>query len=67
MNSFDRQVEHSSSPERLAIDISALKDGNYNLILEVQDSVSKQRVQVARAFEKMSRPSSLGATGAGNP
>jgi len=54
VSSFDRQVERSSSAERLSIDISALRDGNYNLVLEVQDSVSKQRVQVEREFEKIS-------------
>lgn len=68
VNSFDRQVERPSSAERLSIDISALRDGNYTLVLEVQDLVSKRRVQVERAFEKTSLPSSSGgASKVGNP
>ena len=68
INSFERQVERPSSAERLSIDISALKNGSYNLVLEVEDLVSKRRVQVERAFEKTSLPSSSdGASKVGNP
>ncbi|MCX5801720.1 MAG: GWxTD domain-containing protein [Candidatus Eisenbacteria bacterium] len=56
VSSFDREVERSSSAERLSIDISALRDGSYNLVLEVEDSVSRQRVTTERAFDKVSIP-----------
>ena len=68
VNSFERQVESPSSAERLSIDISVLRDGSYNLILEVEDSVSKQRVTAERAFEKVSVPSvSGGGSTRGHP
>jgi len=56
VSSFERQVENPSSPERLAIDVSALKDGSYNLILDIEDTVSKKHAQVVREFEKITPP-----------
>ena len=66
MNSFEREVGTASSAERLSIDISALKEGSYNLILEVEDSVSKQRVSTERAFNKISVAGASGRA-PGNP
>lgn len=64
VNSFGREVESPFSAEQLSIKFSALRDGNYDLVLEVEDSVSKRRVQVEREFEKISasRPSGDAST-----
>jgi GWxTD domain-containing protein len=53
-SSFERQAENPSTSEQLAIDVSALKLGSYRLILEIEDTVTKQRVKVERVFEKVS-------------
>lgn len=53
VSSFGREVESPFSAEQLSIDFSALRDGDYGLVLEVEDSVSKQRVQVEREFERI--------------
>jgi GWxTD domain-containing protein len=66
VSSFERQAESPSSAERLSIDISALRDGSYDLVLEVEDSVSKQRVTAEREFDKISMPGSA-RSGSGNP
>ncbi len=52
-SSFERQVERSSSAERLTIDVSALKLGKYKLVLEIEDAVTRDRVRVERTFEKV--------------
>ncbi|UCF78820.1 MAG: GWxTD domain-containing protein [Candidatus Eiseniibacteriota bacterium] len=55
-SSFEREIETASSSEQLAIDISALTNGRYRLILEIEDAVTKQRVVAERLFDKTARP-----------
>ncbi|KPJ61658.1 MAG: hypothetical protein AMJ46_00830 [Latescibacteria bacterium DG_63] len=53
-SSFQRQVDGPSSSERLTIDVSALKNGSYRLVLEIEDTTAKQRVETERIFQKVS-------------
>ncbi|MFH0777519.1 MAG: hypothetical protein V2A71_02700, partial [Candidatus Eisenbacteria bacterium] len=62
LSSFGREVGSPSSAEQLSIDLSALRDGAYHLVLEVEDSVSRQSARVERSFQKFSSLPSSGAS-----